>query len=56
MNKLIGIDNDQRELENKKQEATNQYEIVVQAYGKVLYQLVERRNSIAKVLWSTKKK
>ena len=44
------------ELQNKKQEATHQYQIVMQAHGKVPHQLAERRNSIAKVLWSTKKK
>ena len=57
MNNLIGIDDESREeLENKKQEAAHQYQIVIQAHGKVPHQLAERRNSIAKVLWSTKKK
>ena len=44
------------ELHNKKQEATHQYQIVMQAHEKVSHQLAEINNSIAKVLWSTKKK
>lgn len=57
MNNLTGLDDESREeLESKKQEAAHQYQIVMQAHGKVPHQLAERRNSIAKVLWSTKKK
>ena len=55
MNNLTGIDDESREeLENNKQEATHQYQIVMQAHGKVLHQLAVKRNSIAKILWNTK--
>lgn len=47
MNNLIGIDDESRvELESKKQQATHQYQIVMQAHVKVPHKLAERRNSI----------